>query len=119
MDKRTIKERKSIFRFTAPPSAPSNIPDMYLSSNPHKKETAPPSNASKIKKAKTNFTFRFTVTGFGVIKPIINSPSVATANFSIATSGKKTTPTAVNAPINEEAISLFVEVGTLEKQEAK
>ena len=92
---------------------------MYLSSTPHKNETALPTKASNIKNEKTNFTFLFTETGLGAIRAINNKPIADAISFNMTNSGIKTMITAIIPPNKAEINNLLVEVGTFEKQAAK
>ena len=119
MEKRTIKERKSILRFIAPLTTSENMVERYSSSTPQINDTTPPSNASKIRNANRNLIFLFIDIFFGVRIPISRSPSVATASFKIGISGKNTVITATNAPIRAEIIKRFDDVGIFENTAAK
>ena len=66
-----------------------------------------------------NFIFLRSLIGLGAMYPIIKRPAAANVNFIIGTSGKKTAATATVAPIIEEIISLFVDVGVFENIAAK
>jgi hypothetical protein len=114
-----MRDRKSIFLLTAPPSRSEIALDRYLSKRFHIRLTRPPTRDSKTRKHKVNFTFLFKDAPRGVIRPIRMSEIPLTKSFNHRFSGKKTTPTADRAPRIADRISRLVVVFVLEKIDAK
>jgi hypothetical protein len=114
-----MRDKKSIFLFTAPPSRSEITLDRYLSKRFQMRLTRPPTRDSKTRKDRVNLTFLLKEAARGVISPIKMRDRPPTISFSPTFSGKKTTPTADKAPRVADKISRFVVVFVFEKRDAK